>query len=64
MSTTFIKNVRLLGVLEDQPDATRINADVLILESNPFDDLCVLQGQSENMPLIMKAGKVRQNTLH
>ena len=64
MSTTFIKNVRLLGVLEDQPDATSINADVLILESNPFDDLCVLQGQSENMPLIMKAGKVRQNTLH
>lgn len=64
MSTTFIKNVRILGALEDRPIATRINADVLILKSNPFDDLRVLQGQSENMPLIMKAGKVRQNTLH
>ena len=64
MSTTFIKNVRLLGALEDRPTATRSNADVLILESNPFDDLRVLQGQSENMPPIMKAGKICQNTLH
>lgn len=38
-------------------------ADLLILDGNPLEDLNVLQNQGEQMPGIMKAGRLYKNTL-
>lgn len=38
-------------------------ADLLILDGNPLEDLNVLQNQGEQMPVIMKAGRLYKNTL-
>lgn len=38
-------------------------ADLILADANPLDDLSVLQGQGENLSLIVKQGKIFKNTL-
>ncbi len=38
-------------------------ADVIMVDGNPLEDLGVLQGQGENIPLIMKDGEIYKNAL-
>ena len=39
-------------------------ADIIVVDGNPLDDLGVLQGQGENIPLIMKDGEIYKNALN
>jgi imidazolonepropionase-like amidohydrolase len=47
-----------LGVL-----AAGAFADVLLVDGNPLEDLAVLTGQGERLPLIMRGGMICKNTL-
>ena len=47
-----------LGVIV--PDAY---ADLLAIDGNPLEDLSLLEGQGEQMPLIMKGGVIYKDTL-
>lgn len=38
-------------------------ADIIIIDGNPLEDLGVLQGQGEMIPLIMKDGEIYKNAL-
>ena len=38
-------------------------ADVIVVDGNPLEDLGVLQGQGERIPLIMKDGEIYKNAL-
>ena len=38
-------------------------ADLVAVDGNPLDDLTLLQGQGQHMPLIIKAGKLVKNRL-
>lgn len=38
-------------------------ADVLLVDGNPLDDLTVLASPAENLPVIVKDGRVHKNTL-
>ncbi len=39
------------------------NADLLVIDGNPLDDLGLLQDQGRHMPIIMQAGKLHKNLL-
>ena len=38
-------------------------ADLIVVDGNPLEDLSLLAGQGEGLPLIMKGGKLFKNTL-
>ena len=38
-------------------------ADIIVVDGNPLEDLGVLQGQGEKIPLIMKDGEIYKNAL-
>jgi imidazolonepropionase-like amidohydrolase len=38
-------------------------ADLLLVDGNPLEDLAVLTGQGERLPLIMRGGTIYKNTL-
>lgn len=38
-------------------------ADIILVDGNPLENIAVLDGQGENIPLIMKAGRLHRNRL-
>ena len=38
-------------------------ADLIVVEGNPLEDIALLDGQGENIPLIMKGGEIFKNAL-
>jgi imidazolonepropionase-like amidohydrolase len=47
-----------LGVI-----AEGAHADLVVVDGDPLEDLSLLQGQGNRLPLIMKAGVLHKNTL-
>jgi len=57
-------NARILQ-MEGQLGTVRAGAiaDIILVDGNPLEDIALLDGQGENIPLIMKAGKLHRNRL-
>jgi len=58
INAKIVKQEGKLGVIQENAIA-----DLLMLDSDPFEDQNVLQDQGCHMPLIIKAGEVVKNTL-
>ena len=57
-------NAELLNRSEDLGRvATGALADLIVVDGNPLEDIALLAGQGERIPLIMKDGEIFKNTL-